>query len=1161
MSLARYGFLPWLRRGISKYINQQDSLGSRPGTPGRPTVDISLTLAGLTLDSNSYAEITTANQTEVEPERNGKFVYKSVQIIGPGDITAIKGDAIVKTEPRPDVGNFEPNYFPYIEFYEEDFPWRYTPASEKDGKLRPWLVLLVLEEAEFERRFLPGASLPAITLTKAKEQLFPPAEETWAWAHVHANKSLDPNDSTGSLQQTVEENPNLASSRLLCPRRLKSNTRYTAFLLPAFEQGRLAGLGASAERILRQEIQEHAWGTHEADEFANLWPVYFEWDFQTSDLADFEYLVRRIEARVMEDPIGRRPMDMQEAGYELSYEGQESGILRVEGALQIIDADKDRLDFLTQSDAQPFIDSLQTILNLNDPVEAGDGTASSVDRTLYTSGTEDDPIVTPPLYGQWHAGKTKLEDGSDKPWFHELNLDPRNRVAAGFGTLVVRKNQDTYMDRAWAQAADIIEAQQQIRLARFSAQAAQKLQQNYFDGMQESVYAAFSSAVHNRSSYQNENASVQGVLRHRVIQTPILSSSLQSTRQQLDTKETELQTAEDELAVIEANISTKEAEKEAKENEITTLEEEIRLLEQELQELSGLITEKSQAITAKQQEITAIEQRLTEIEDLLDNDPPPSNAAALNDEKQEKEAEKSVLEGELADLQEDLTDLKQQEITTEGTLDFKAEQKETAQDQLNLINNELNTLAAQKSAKETQISQLEDEIDELRQEITRLSRLQLPTSTVRQDYRKVARTNGPMLRRALGTQERLDPVAEISQQIDAAAQDSSGSAQSVYQDWEDLAWGADLFQKINIQASLAKFSIAETDKVKQQIRSFIDANPSLNMRLRQRLAVKTDRLPPSATARTRPLLAYPEFREATYEALANISSELMLPNVQLIPMDTFSLLEVNQRFIESYLLGLNHEMARELLWREFPTDQRGSYFRAFWDDTDNLETTFPPPDIELLTKMDQPLGQNVPVGRPIPPPSPDNPHVVFVIRSELLKKFPNALVYMQKADSVDAPRKLTKGTGPNQRLLPIFQAKIDPEISFFGFPITAEEAVGSATEAGWFFVVQERPGEARFGLDISKEDPNSEFDNIEEWNDLAWPHLGTEEGAFLRLGAFLPPSQQEAITLPAESGSTAAEEKYTWGYNSAHMAGILLQLPFRAAVHATDMVKLPQTDG
>ena len=31
------------------------------------------------------------------------------------------------------------------------------------------------------------------------------------------------------------------------------------------------------------------------------------------------------------------------------------------------------------------------------------------------------------------------------------------------------------------------------------------------------------------------------------------------------------------------------------------------------------------------------------------------------------------------------------------------------------------------------------------------------------------------------------------------------------------------------------------------------------------------------------------------------------------------------------MVGLNHEMSRELLFREYPTDQRGTYFRQFWD--------------------------------------------------------------------------------------------------------------------------------------------------------------------------------------------------------------------------------------
>jgi len=80
-----------------------------------------------------------------------------------------------------------------------------------------------------------------------------------------------------------------------------------------------------------------------------------------------------------------------------------------------------------------------------------------------------------------------------------------------------------------------------------------------------------------------------------------------------------------------------------------------------------------------------------------------------------------------------------------------------------------------------------------------------------------------------------------------------------------------------------------------------------------------------------PAMAYPDFSDPMYEKLRDISSELFLPNLQLIPPNTISLLVTNPEFIESYMTGLNHEFGRELLWREYPTDQRGSYFRQFWD--------------------------------------------------------------------------------------------------------------------------------------------------------------------------------------------------------------------------------------
>ena len=42
-------------------------------------------------------------------------------------------------------------------------------------------------------------------------------------------------------------------------------------------------------------------------------------------------------------------------------------------------------------------------------------------------------------------------------------------------------------------------------------------------------------------------------------------------------------------------------------------------------------------------------------------------------------------------------------------------------------------------------------------------------------------------------------------------------------------------------------------------------------------------------------------------------------------------LQTNRRFVEAYMVGLNVEMGRELLWRGFPTDQRGTCFAQFWD--------------------------------------------------------------------------------------------------------------------------------------------------------------------------------------------------------------------------------------
>ena len=81
---------------------------------------------------------------------------------------------------------------------------------------------------------------------------------------------------------------------------------------------------------------------------------------------------------------------------------------------------------------------------------------------------------------------------------------------------------------------------------------------------------------------------------------------------------------------------------------------------------------------------------------------------------------------------------------------------------------------------------------------------------------------------------------------------------------------------------------------------------------------------------TETVMMAPSFPQPMYEALKEKSQDLLLPGLDKVLPDTVLGLRTNRAFVEAYMIGLNVEMARELLWRGFPTDQRGTYFRNFW---------------------------------------------------------------------------------------------------------------------------------------------------------------------------------------------------------------------------------------
>ena len=362
MSFGRYQFLPWARRGAARYIAEQDTLGKSQGV-AEERARIPLTV-----------ELTT-----------GSTEAHDLALIGPGDVTNISAKTVIRTEPRDGVGDYEPNLLPYIEFYDEDFAFRYTPASPAaSGKhLRPWVALVVLKENEF---LDTNRRQPLTSIRVESEALLPPHDELHLWCHVHSNLPHEESNFEAfldGLEEDVKTDPDGVYSRLLCPRKLEAKTLYHAFLVPAYETGRRAGLG---QPITGVRAQTPAWPGQDLE-----LPVYYRWSFRTGRNFDFEYAVKQLKPRIMPERVGVREMDCSRPGFvradvDEEVRGTRPEILRLGGAVMAPDAKLG--NFPPNSMAQPFLDDVEKLVNLN--------------RTQPENATED-PYVSIPFYGMRHA--------------------------------------------------------------------------------------------------------------------------------------------------------------------------------------------------------------------------------------------------------------------------------------------------------------------------------------------------------------------------------------------------------------------------------------------------------------------------------------------------------------------------------------------------------------------------------------------------------------------------------------------------------------------------------------------------------------------------------------------------------------------------------------
>jgi hypothetical protein len=254
------------------------------------------------------------------------------------------------------------------------------------------------------------------------------------------------------------------------------------------------------------------------------------------------------------------------------------------------------------------------------------------------------------------------------------------------------------------------------------------------------------------------------------------------------------------------------------------------------------------------------------------------------------------------------------------------------------------------------------------------------------------------------------------------------------------------------------------------------------------------------------VMAAPAFPHAMSESLRDLSQDLILPGIDTVPADTVLGLETNRRFVESFMLGLNVEMGRELLWRGYPTDQRGTYFANFWSDARS--------DIKPVSTW----GTNA-LGAPALAPNADE-RFVMLIRSSLLRRYPDALIYLTRAVAAPTGRKPSELVADERQ--PIFSGSMDPDVAFFGFDVSTDDAIGNSTASplGYYVVIQEHPTAPRFGLQSTATLP------------VGTTHVPIGNSA---------PSGQGTLGL-------------TWGLNSATTAAIVRHRPTRLAIHASQFL-------
>jgi hypothetical protein len=273
------------------------------------------------------------------------------------------------------------------------------------------------------------------------------------------------------------------------------------------------------------------------------------------------------------------------------------------------------------------------------------------------------------------------------------------------------------------------------------------------------------------------------------------------------------------------------------------------------------------------------------------------------------------------------------------------------------------------------------------------------------------------------------------------------------------------------------------------------------------------------------VIAYPQIVSPMAPMVDALPGSWLLPGVDGVAQNTVTLLETNPAFVASCLLGANQELNAELLWREFPTDRRGTSLRRFWDRRNGADDIDPINRWAPLASLEE-LASTTGDGQ-----------LVLVLRGQLLLRYPDIVIYAVAGD-LEGPH----DDDPNAVVLPVFAGRTGQDVSFVGFPITRADAEAAQT----WFILQQQAAAPRFGFDVSR-DPAKP---MVSWADVIWDDLDVAPGEHLSATS----GPVTALDLLIGGVGAGSVTQHGFGPSSGEIAAATLQRPIRVAIHISRLL-------